>query len=167
MKQPEGLRDIALRPGQPLAQVAPIDQTPLPPPFDRIDEEPAIRPLSETARSSYVVLDDTIAVSIERPKTEDEERALVDGFLSGLAKLFSVPDNWTFLQPLEMSMEHCARCQTCSEACHIFEESGRKRALPADLPLRDPAPDLLQVRQGRRRRWCTATSTSTGRPWRG
>ena len=25
---------------------------------------------------------------------------------------------------LEMSMEHCARCQTCSDACHIYEESG-------------------------------------------
>ena len=22
-------------------------------------------------------------------------------------------------------MEHCAKCQTCSEACHIFEASGR------------------------------------------
>ena len=24
-----------------------------------------------------------------------------------------------------MSIEHCARCQTCSDACHIYEESGR------------------------------------------
>ena len=124
MKQPDGLKDIARRPGQPLALVAPNDQTPLPPPFDRVDEDPPIRPLSDTARSAYAVLDDTIAVNIERPKTEDEEQALVEAFLTGLAKLFSVPDNWTFLQPLEMSMEHCARCQTCSEACHIFEESG-------------------------------------------
>lgn len=24
-----------------------------------------------------------------------------------------------------MTMEHCAKCQTCSNACHIFEETGR------------------------------------------
>ena len=23
-----------------------------------------------------------------------------------------------------LSMEHCAKCQTCSEACHIYEASG-------------------------------------------
>ncbi len=36
----------------------------------------------------------------------------------------STEDNWTFLQPFEMSMEHCAKCQTCSDACPIYEESG-------------------------------------------
>ena len=24
-----------------------------------------------------------------------------------------------------ISLEHCAKCQTCSDACHIYEESGR------------------------------------------
>ena len=24
-------------------------------------------------------------------------------------------------------MEHCAKCQTCSESCHIFEASGKVR----------------------------------------
>jgi Fe-S oxidoreductase len=123
MKQPDSVKDIARAAG-PLAQIAPTDQVPLPPPFDRIDEDPAIRPLSEAAREKYAVLDDTIAVNIERPATKDGEQAMVNAFLSGLEKLFNVSDNWTFLQPLEMSMEHCARCQTCSEACHIFEESG-------------------------------------------
>lgn len=42
-----------------------------------------------------------------------------------MRKLFTPENNWTFLQPLLMSMEHCARCHTCSEACHIYEESGR------------------------------------------
>ncbi|MFC2172605.1 (Fe-S)-binding protein, partial [Acidobacteriota bacterium] len=23
-----------------------------------------------------------------------------------------------------LSMEHCAKCQTCSDACHIYEASG-------------------------------------------
>jgi len=111
MKKPGSLRDIARKHGQPLAQVTPADQLPLPPPFDRIDEDPPIRPLSDAARAKYAVLDDTIAVNIERPKTGEEERAMVDAFLSGLEKLFTVEDNWTFLQPLEMSIEHCAKCQ--------------------------------------------------------
>ncbi len=50
---------------------------------------------------------------------------MVDAFLSGLRKLFSKDDNWTFLRPLLYSVQHCARCQTCSSACPIFEESGR------------------------------------------
>ena len=25
-------------------------------------------------------------------------------------------------------MEHCAKCQTCSEACHVYEASGGKRS---------------------------------------
>ncbi len=74
--------------------------------------------------TSCVVLDDTIAVNIEKPKTKEEEDKLVNGFLSGLEKLMSVDDNWTFLQPFEMSMEHCAKCHTCSDACPIYEESG-------------------------------------------
>ena len=41
-----------------------------------------------------------------------------------MRKLFTPENNWTFLQPLLMSMEHCARCFPCSEACHIYEESG-------------------------------------------
>ena len=50
---------------------------------------------------------------------------LVKRFLAGLEKLFSATDNWTFLEPLVLSIEHCAKCQTCADACHIFVESGR------------------------------------------
>ncbi len=63
-------------------------------------------------------------MNIPQPKTKQEENALVAKFLSGLEKLFTKENNWTFLQPLLLTMEHCARCQTCSEACHIFEASG-------------------------------------------
>jgi Fe-S oxidoreductase len=124
MKEPRSLKDIAKTPGQPLAHIESIEQIPLPPPFDRIDEEPPIRPLSDAAREKYVVLDDTVAVSIQKPASKEEEDRLVQGFLSGLEKLMRREDNWTFLAPFEMSMEHCAHCQTCSEACHIYEESG-------------------------------------------
>lgn len=125
MKQPDSVKDIAKAPGLPLAQIEPSAQTPLPPPFDTPESDPAIGPLSDEAKQKYAVLDDTIAVNIARPETKEEEERLVQGFLTGLGKLFSKEDNWTFLQPLEMSMRHCAKCQTCSDACHIYEESGQ------------------------------------------
>ena len=98
---------------------------PLPPPYDGAEGTPEWKPLTDAAKEQYeATLDDTIAVSIPRPKTKEEEEALVKKFLSGLEKLFSKEDNWTFLQPLVLSMENCAKCQTCSEACHI---DGRRR----------------------------------------
>jgi len=123
MKQPASLNDISRGEG-PLAIVELRDQVPLPPPFDELDEEPPIRPLTEKARESFVVLDDTIAVGIPKPRGKEEEERLVNAFLSGLRKCFSDKDNWPFLQPLVMSMEHCAKCHTCSEACQVYEESG-------------------------------------------
>jgi Fe-S oxidoreductase len=124
MKQPNSVKDIAGNPGQPLANIQPPNQIPLPPPFDDVDLDPPISELSDAAREKYAVLDQTIAVNIERPKTPEEEEEFVATFLSGLGKLFTSENNWTFLQPFEMSIEHCAHCQTCSEACHIYEESG-------------------------------------------
>jgi ferredoxin len=70
-------------------------------------------------------VDNTRALTLPRPETREEEDALVRRFLKGLEKLFSRDNNWAFLQPLLLTMEHCARCQTCSEACHIFEASGQ------------------------------------------
>jgi Fe-S oxidoreductase len=54
-----------------------------------------------------------------------EEDSLVRDFLAGLRKLFDADDNWTFLQQLTLSVDHCARCDSCAEACPIFVESGR------------------------------------------
>jgi Fe-S oxidoreductase len=118
------LNDISKGSG-PLVTLDPGDLIPLPPPFDKLAEEPPIKPLGEKALEKYVCLDGTIAVSIPEPKTEKEQKELVESFLSGLGKLFSADDNWVFLQPLMMSMEHCAKCQTCSDACHIYLESGK------------------------------------------
>jgi len=108
-----------------LTQIDPGDQIPLPPPFDKIEEEPFFKRLSEEAQGKYEVLDDTIALNLPKPETIEEEERLVNQFLSGLRKLFNEEDNWTFLEPLMVSLEHCAKCQTCSDACHIYEESGR------------------------------------------
>jgi Fe-S oxidoreductase len=109
----------------PVSQVALEDQKPLPPPYDQLKEEPWFSSLSEEVQTRCVCLDDTIALNIPKPKNFEEETRFVNAFLSGLKRLFSKADNWTFLQPLLFSVEHCARCQTCSEACHIFQESGK------------------------------------------
>jgi len=71
-------------------------------------------------------LDDTVAVGIPKPKNKEEEERYLRAFLSGLKKLFEKENNWAFLQPLLLSMEHCAKCQTCSQACPVFEMSGRQ-----------------------------------------
>jgi Fe-S oxidoreductase len=71
-------------------------------------------------------LDGVVALAIPKPKSKAEEDMLVGRFLMGLRKLFSKEHNWTFLQPLLLSMEYCVKCQTCSDACPIYEASGRK-----------------------------------------
>ncbi|KKK60746.1 hypothetical protein LCGC14_3021280, partial [marine sediment metagenome] len=48
----------------------------------------------------------------------------VNTFISGMRKLFRKEDNWTFLTLLETTMAYCAKCNTCSESCHLFEASG-------------------------------------------
>ncbi len=119
-----GFRDFGDGDGA-LTRIAFEEQVPLPPPFDRIEEEPPFKSLTEQAREKYVQLDDTIALNIPLPQSPEEEKALVERFLSGLTKLVTRENNWTFLEPLMISLEHCARCQTCAEACHVYEESGR------------------------------------------
>jgi len=108
-----------------VSHVEPADLPPLPDPYNRPDNVPDWKPLTDKARESYVSdLDDTIALSLPKPKTKEEEDELVRKFLSGLEKLFTKENNWTFLQPLTLSMENCAKCQTCSDACHVYEMSG-------------------------------------------
>jgi len=119
------LEDMSRRDREPLIHVEPEALMPLPAPLDGPAGRHAWPPLSDQARARYETgLDDTCAVSVPQPATAEEEQALVEKFLSGLDKLFTRENNWTFLQPLLLSMEHCAKCQTCSDACHIYEASG-------------------------------------------
>ena len=114
--------DLSRRDPERLLHLEPADLPPLP--LDTTAPSrpfPVTRPIADTV--AYA-LDDTRALALPNPKTREEEDELVRAFLSGMEKLFSRENNWTFLQPLVLSMEHCARCQTCSEACHIFESSG-------------------------------------------
>ncbi|MGE5361290.1 MAG: (Fe-S)-binding protein [Bacteroidales bacterium] len=120
------LSDMGRRSSEALLHLDNGQLMPLPEPFDDATER-AWKPLAGQARANYECsLDDTIALSIPKPSNEEAERALVRQFLAGLDKLFTRENNWTFLQPLLLTMEHCARCQTCAEACHIFEASGRQ-----------------------------------------
>ncbi len=119
------LKQFANAPGQ-LVRLDQSQFLPLPPPYDKLDLEPKLKPLSEEAREKYESdLDGVVTIKYPRPKTEEEKQKLVEQFLSGLKKLFEKENNWTFLQPLFLTMEYCAKCQTCSKACPIYNESGR------------------------------------------
>jgi len=118
------IEDIS-KPSEKLSELHKEDFKPLPAPFDTPESTPDFKPLSEKTREEYECsLDDTIAVSLPKPKSKEEEDELVAKFLSGMEKLFTRENNWTFLQPLTLSMEHCATCHTCSDACHLYEASG-------------------------------------------
>jgi Fe-S oxidoreductase len=109
-----------------LCQMRPGNFTPLPAPYEDFNQK-VLTPLKpDKTRNIEASLDGTISIGISKPATKEEEEALVLKFLSGLKKLFEKENNWTFLQPLLLSMEHCARCQTCSDACPVYEMSGRK-----------------------------------------
>ncbi|RJO74527.1 MAG: (Fe-S)-binding protein [Myxococcales bacterium] len=110
------------QPTEQLSHVAISDLMPLP----NGPQEPEWTPLKDKVREDYAcILDDTAILPIPRPKTKEEEEEFVNKFLSGLRKLFTPENNWTFLAQLETTIEHCAKCNTCSEACHIYEASGR------------------------------------------
>ncbi|MBN2242235.1 MAG: (Fe-S)-binding protein [Acidobacteria bacterium] len=126
MRKDIHLKDLSRKQKEPLLHLEKKDLMPLPYPLEDPDDGPPFAELKEQIREKYECgLDDTCAVSIPKPATKEEEDALVAKFLSGLEKLFTKENNWTFLQPLLLSMEHCAKCQTCSEACHIYEASGK------------------------------------------
>lgn len=96
----------------------------MPLPWDIKEKEP--KDIAEGIQNDYAcILDDVSVLNIPRPKTKEEEQELVDKFLSGMKKSFSRTDNWTFLTMLETSMENCAKCNSCSDACHLYEASGQ------------------------------------------
>ncbi len=117
------IRDFCRKTGQ-LVELDPGQFLPLPAPYDTLEFQPKIKPLSEDGKRKYESdLDGVSAVKLPRPQTEDEKRVLVEKFLTGLRKLFEQENNWTFMQPLFLTMEYCARCQTCASACPIYTES--------------------------------------------
>lgn len=98
----------------------------LPAPYDKIETEPALKaPKGAWTEKNCTFLDGYAGIEgLVRPETKEEERALVEKFLSGLEKIFSDDTNRGMIQPLLLSFEYCAKCHTCSDACHVYPASG-------------------------------------------
>ena len=121
------LSDISQNQDEQLLDITAEDLVPLPYPYDKPDEKTPVCSLTREQQDRYECsLDGVVAVGISKPKSKEEEEKLVKAFLNGLRKLLSKKDNWTFLQPLILSLEYCARCNTCSEACPIYLASGKQ-----------------------------------------
>lgn len=100
------------------------DLLPLPAPYeDWTDRD--VPGLTPEQRARYEVGADGVCALRMRVRTDEAERtAAVAGFLTGLKKLFTRENNWTFLQPLLLSMENCVQCHACSQACPIYTADG-------------------------------------------
>ncbi len=115
--------DISRKADQ-LVEIKVEDLPPLPPPYENY-KEPEIAQLTEDQKARWEhSLDGVSAINIPRPETPEEEERLVAAFLEGFRKLLTKENNWAFLQPLSLTLEYCAKCQTCAQACPVFEASG-------------------------------------------
>ncbi len=120
------LSDIGKNPERPLLRPDTSDFMRLPHPCENLDH-PAPGELTKEQRDRYEnSLDGVVSLAINKPQNKAEEEALVNKFLNGMRKLFSKENNWTFMQPLMLSLEYCVKCQTCSDACPIYEASGKQ-----------------------------------------
>lgn len=104
-------------------QLTSIELMPLPAPFDKPENVPQLKEAKPDWAEKYCAeLDGVIAIdTFETPKTKEEQDALVDKFLHGVEKMLSAETNKGIIQALNLSMEYCAKCNTCSNACHIFK----------------------------------------------
>jgi len=107
-----------------LVRLHPEELAKLPYPYEDW-EDPPIPEIPEAKKATRdVSLDGILNVDFPRPETEEDKEKIVAGFLEGLKKLLSKENNWTFLKPFMLSIDNCVKCNTCSEACPIFEMSG-------------------------------------------
>ncbi len=122
-RQPIRFRDIARLTDEPLAPLSADDLMPLP----ALTDVPELTPPRPRWLENYdLSLDGFSDFDIPMPKTPEEQERLVRGFLSGLEKLLDPETNWTFARLFRLSLDYCMRCQTCSEACHVYLGSGRQ-----------------------------------------
>lgn len=114
------------KPSEQMVTLDPKDLMPLPYPYTEYDTPP-IKTLTDDQRSRYECsLDGVCAVSMLKPESKEEEERRVKAFIEGLKKLLSKENNWTFLQPLMLSLKYCAKCQTCNDACPVYVASGKQ-----------------------------------------
>jgi len=127
MKKNLKLADISRAGDTQLTEINLDELIALPPPYDKVEELPGIKRLTEDQRKRLVCnLDGFVSYAgLPKPKNKEEEKKYVEQFVSGLKKLLSKENNWTFLQPLLLSIDYCAQCQTCCDACPIYLASGK------------------------------------------
>ncbi|OGN98989.1 MAG: 4Fe-4S ferredoxin [Chloroflexi bacterium RBG_13_51_18] len=118
------LTDISKEGDVQLDEVNIDELIPLPPPYDKNE---GLKQLTDDQKVRLVNnLDGFSALALPKPKDKAEENKYIGQFVAGLKKLLSKENNWTFLQPLLLSLDYCARCQTCSDACTVYTASGKK-----------------------------------------
>ncbi len=102
----------------------PDDLAPLPEPYASNGLEPDYKAKKpEWAERYCASLDGFVALdTLERPENEEAKKEFVERFLVGLEKLFSEV-NANTVQPLMLTTDFCAKCNTCSDACHIYLSS--------------------------------------------
>jgi Fe-S oxidoreductase len=123
MKRKVRVQDLA-RPGKQVATLDPSEFMPLPSPYD---EPRPIKELTGVQREKYEAsLDGVVAIPVVKPAGPREEKEFVQKFLSGLRKLLTRENNWTFLQPLVHSLDYCVKCQLCNDSCPVYTASGRQ-----------------------------------------
>jgi Fe-S oxidoreductase len=125
MSEPKVIRikDIGRAGDEPLVTLKSEDLMAIP----QLGETPAINPPQAKWLERYdFSLDGFSDFDLPKPKNKEEEDRLVKGFLSGLQKLFDPQSNWPFVKIFRLSLDYCVRCQTCSEACHVYVGSGRQ-----------------------------------------
>ena len=153
------ITDIGERQGR-LAEIETADLIPLPFPYDDPQKDPVMRELTEDQKGKYeATLDGVVALGMQRPATKAEEEEFVGKFLTGIEKLFTVENNWTFLQPLVHSLDYCVKCQLCNDSCPAYLASGRQEIYrPTFRPevLRRIINKYLK-KTGKLRTWITAS----------
>ena len=115
--------DLA-KPSPQLIELDPADFMPLPAPYN--DPKPIGELTAEQKEKYEASLDGVLGLAIPKPKSKEEEEEFVQRFLSGLKKLLSKDDNWTFIQPLVHSLNYCVKCQLCNDSCPVYVSSGKK-----------------------------------------
>jgi Fe-S oxidoreductase len=120
-KERLSLKDFST-PSDKLAKLDNTDLMPLSKPLQDPKDEPEWPDLKDkVGKTVEATLDNTVLLNIPKPASKEEEKELIMKFLTGFEKLFTPENNWTFLKPLTLSMNHCAKCRTCSESCHLYE----------------------------------------------
>ena len=131
--------DDFTRPGGQVTEIDPAELSPFRRRTTRWRSRPSRKLTEDQRKRMDASLDGVVAIGLAPPKTPEEEKAFVEKFLAGIEKLFSVDDNWTFLQPLVHTLEYCVKCQICSDACPAYVSSGRQ-----DIYRPTMRPELLR-----------------------